>query len=79
MVGPVDPLVVEAIDALGRRHLLIPGRLNKVFDAFTSRLLPRRRAVVTNGDFMARGLGRDRSRPFVGPRSGDGPGERDWW
>lgn len=81
MIGAVDPLVAEALDAIGHRHLLIPGRLNRLFDLVTSRLLPRRRAVVTNGDFMARGLGRDRSRPFVGPRSGGAPapGERDWW
>lgn len=81
MIGRVDGVVVEALAALGRRHLLIPGRLNKVFDFVTARFMGRRRAVSTNGGFMAKGLGRDRSRPFVGPGSAGAPapGDRDWW
>ncbi|MDQ2650943.1 MAG: SDR family NAD(P)-dependent oxidoreductase [Actinomycetota bacterium] len=78
MVMPVDPVVAEALDGLGQRHLVIPGRLNKVFHVMTSRFMSRRRAVTTNGSFMARGLGRDPSRPFVGPGAPVRPGDTAW-
>ena len=78
MVMEVEPVVTEALGALGNQHLLVPGSLNKVFHLMTSRFMSRRRAVVTNGDFMAKGLGRDRSRPLVGPLAAAAPGETGW-
>jgi short-subunit dehydrogenase len=78
MVMEVEPVVTEALGALGKQHLLVPGSLNKVFHLLTSRFMSRRRAVVTNGDFMAKGLRRDTSRPLVGPLAAAAPGETGW-
>jgi uncharacterized protein len=79
MVMDVDPVVMESLEGLGRKHLVIPGRLNKVFHVATAHLMSRQRALMTNGQFMAKGLGRDGSRPFVGPRAVPGPGDTNWW
>lgn len=58
MVMPVEPVVTEALERLGRDHLVIPGPVNKLFNFVTTRLMSRRQALVTNGDFMRRGLGK---------------------
>jgi uncharacterized protein len=46
--GTLDPadVVEQALRALGRGPVVIPGRLNKVANIFMSRLLPRRRAIA---------------------------------
>lgn len=58
MVMPVEPVVTEALAQLGRDHLVIPGPVNKLFNFVTTRLMSRRQALITNGDFMRRGLGK---------------------
>ena len=58
MVMPVEPVVTEALARLGREHLVIPGPVNKLFNFVTTRLMSRRQALITNGDFMRRGLGK---------------------
>ncbi len=54
----VEPVVAEALAQLGKKHLVIPGTVNKLFNLLTTHLMTRERAVVTNGDFMAKGLGK---------------------
>lgn len=56
MLMDVDPVIAETLQNLGRKHVVIPGLVNKAFDVMTGRLMSRRRAVLTTGDMMARGL-----------------------
>ena len=70
MVAEVDPTVVEILDNLGKSPQVIPGTVNKLFLAAQTRLMPRRMALQTIGEFMARGLGKDKqpepvSRPEI--------------
>ncbi len=46
--GTLDPeqVVAQALAALGRKPVVVPGRLNKVAAALMIRLLPRRRAIA---------------------------------
>ena len=46
--GTLDPeqVVEAALRALGRRPVVIPGRLNRVANVFMTRLLPRRAAIA---------------------------------
>jgi short-subunit dehydrogenase len=44
-LGP-SQVVEQALRALGRKPVVIPGRLNRVANAFMTRLLPRRRAIA---------------------------------
>lgn len=46
--GTLDPedVVEQALRALGRGPVVIPGRVNKVASIFMSRLLPRRKAIA---------------------------------
>ena len=46
--GTLDPedVVEQALRALGRGPVVIPGRLNRVANIFMSRFLPRRRAIA---------------------------------
>ncbi len=46
--GTLDPeeVVEQALAALGRGPVVIPGRVNRVASAFMSRLLPRRKAIA---------------------------------
>jgi short-subunit dehydrogenase len=48
------PVVGEALDALGRRPLVIAGRSNRLVGFFLNRLLPRRTAVGLMGRSMRR-------------------------
>ena len=56
MLMDVDPVIAETLQNLGHKHVVIPGLVNKAFDLMTGRLMSRRRAVLTTGDMMARGL-----------------------
>jgi short-subunit dehydrogenase len=58
MIMEVDPVVAEALRGLGKRHLVVPGLVNKVFQASTNLFMTRRRALLVNGGVMARGLGK---------------------
>lgn len=58
MLMDVEPVVDEALQNLGRKHLVIPGPVNKLFNFFTTHMMTREKALRTNGDFMAQGLGK---------------------
>lgn len=58
MLMDVEPVVDEALHNLGRKHLVIPGPVNKLFHFATTHLMTREKALRTNGDFMAQGLGK---------------------
>jgi uncharacterized protein len=49
---PVGTVVTEALDALGSRPWVIPGRMNKVLGFTFSRVLPRRGAIGFMGRTM---------------------------
>lgn len=51
---PPAKVAAEAMAALGRRHLVIPGLSNRLAAAIAGRLLPRRRAVELLARSMAR-------------------------
>ena len=59
MLMDVNPVVAEALHNLGRKHVVIPGSINKLFDLMTGRLMSRRKAVLLTGDMMAKGLQKD--------------------
>ena len=50
--GTMDPedVVEEALRALGRGPVLVPGRFNRVADVIMSRVLPRKTAITIMGD-----------------------------
>ena len=56
---PVEPVVAEALAALGSRPSVIPGRMNKFLGFTFSRVLPRRRVVGFMGRTMRAMYGRD--------------------
>lgn len=58
MLMDVDPVIAETLRSLGSKHVVIPGPVNKAFDFMTGRLMSRRKAVLTTGDMMAKGLGK---------------------
>jgi hypothetical protein len=49
---PVEPVVAEALSALGSRPWVVPGRMNKILGFAFSRVLPRRRAIGFMGRTM---------------------------
>jgi short-subunit dehydrogenase len=48
----VEPVVAEALNALGSRPSVIPGRVNKGAGFFFGRMMPRRRSVAFMGRTM---------------------------
>lgn len=58
MLMDVEPVVDEALRNLGRKHLVIPGPVNKLFHFATTHLMTREKALRMNGEFMAQGLGK---------------------
>jgi uncharacterized protein len=54
---PVD-VVREALGAIGRKHLVYTGWANRLTMMVQTRLLSRRRTVLSIGSFMAKGLGK---------------------
>lgn len=58
MLMDVEPVVAQSLAALGKKPLLIPGIVNKLFMLLQTRLMNRRQALTTVGKFMASGLGK---------------------
>jgi uncharacterized protein len=48
----VEPVVAEALNALGSRPSVIPGRVNKLAGFFVGRIMPRPRSVAFMGRTM---------------------------
>ncbi|MCA9980385.1 MAG: SDR family NAD(P)-dependent oxidoreductase, partial [Anaerolineales bacterium] len=60
MVMEVAPVVTETLENLGRKHMVVPGRLNKLTFFALDHLMSRRRAIETIGkSIMGQGLGKD--------------------
>jgi hypothetical protein len=57
MADPNDA-VEQTLRKIGRRHLVMPGLANRLVTLINTRALSRRRAVITMGKFMERGLGK---------------------
>ncbi|MFP1155479.1 SDR family NAD(P)-dependent oxidoreductase [Mycobacterium sherrisii] len=58
MIAEPAPVVREVLNALGRKHMVIPGLTNRIFTLVQTRVNSRRRTVQTIGRFMAKGLGK---------------------
>lgn len=58
MVSDTEPVVQEVLANLGKRHMVIPGFINKAFMFLQTKLMSRQQAVNSIGDFMAKGLGK---------------------
>ncbi len=54
---PTD-VVDEVLPAVGRQHMIVPGRVNRAFVWFQTRVLSRRKTVEQIGRFMETGLGK---------------------
>ena len=60
MVMEVEPVVAEALANLGKKHWVVPGRLNKFLFFMLDHLMSRKRAIETIGrSIMGRGLGKE--------------------
>ena len=57
-IADPNDCAAEILSAIGRKHMITPGRANRLFTLVNTRLLSRRRAVETVGRFMERGLGK---------------------
>jgi len=55
---PVQPVVAAALQALGSKPSVVPGRANKIMGFLISRVLPRRRAIAFMGRTMRSMYGR---------------------
>ena len=51
-------VVRRVLTAIGHRHMLVPSLPNRVFLLLQTRLMTRRRAVLSIGRFQAKGLGK---------------------
>jgi short-subunit dehydrogenase len=58
MVAEPERVVGEVLSAVGRKHMVIPGIVNRAFVLAQTRLMSRRRTVVSIGKFLERGLGK---------------------
>lgn len=58
LVADPNDAAAETLSVIGRKHVLFPGRVNRMFLLVQTRLLSRRAAVTQIGGFMARGLGK---------------------
>ncbi len=56
MVTEPEDAARQALSAVGRKHMLIPGLLNRVFVLAQTRLMSRRRTVISIGRFLEKGL-----------------------
>lgn len=57
-IAEPDDCAAEILSAIGRKHMVVPGRANHLFTLINTRLMSRRRAVKTVGRFMEKGLGK---------------------
>ncbi|MCF6390881.1 SDR family NAD(P)-dependent oxidoreductase [Mycobacterium sp. MBM] len=60
LISEPHAVVRRVFRAVGRRHMLVPSLPNRLFLLAQTRLMSRRRAVVTIGRFQAKGLGKSR-------------------
>jgi short-subunit dehydrogenase len=58
LVGDRDNVAPEVLAAIGRKHMVVPGVLNRAFVLAQTRLSSRRRTVSSIGRFMEKGLGK---------------------
>jgi short-subunit dehydrogenase len=56
MVAEPEPVVREVLSAVGRKHMVIPGIVNRAFLLTQTRLMSRRRTVISIGKFLEKGL-----------------------
>jgi short-subunit dehydrogenase len=56
LVAELEPVAREVLSAVGRKHMVIPGVVNRAFVLVQTRLLSRRRTVTSIGKFLERGL-----------------------
>ena len=57
-IADPNDAAAETLRAIGRKHMVIPGRANRALTLLNTRLLPRRIAISAMGRFMERGLGK---------------------
>lgn len=58
LISEPHAVVRRVLRAVGRRHMLVPSVPNRLFLLAQTRLMTRRRAVVSIGRFQAKGLGK---------------------
>ena len=58
LMAETAPVVREVLSAVGRKHMVIPGLPSRAFLFVQTRLMTRRRAVLSIGRFMSSGLGK---------------------
>lgn len=58
LISEPHVVVRRVLTAVGRKHMLVPSLPNRLFLLAQTRLMSRRRAVVSIGEFMAKGLGK---------------------
>lgn len=58
LISEPHAVVRRVLNAVGRRHMLVPSVPNRLFLLAQTRLMSRRRAVVSIGRFQAKGLGK---------------------
>jgi len=56
LVAEPEPVAREVLSALGRKHMVIPGIVNRTFVLAQTRLMSRRRTVSSIGRFLEKGL-----------------------
>lgn len=56
LISEPSAVVRRVLKAIGRKHMLVPSVPNRLFLLIQTRLMTRRRAVVSIGNFQAKGL-----------------------
>lgn len=56
MIMEVDDVIAETLASLGKKHLVVPGLLNKAIHFVTTHFITRQQGLLINGRFMAQGL-----------------------
>jgi short-subunit dehydrogenase len=56
LVAEPETVAREILSAVGRKHVLMPGVVNRTFLLYQTRLMSRRRAVTSIGKFLEKGL-----------------------
>lgn len=59
LISEPRDVVRRVFAAVGRKHMVVPSLPNRLFLLVQTRLMSRRRAVLSIGDFMAKGLGKE--------------------
>jgi hypothetical protein len=52
----LEPVANEVLSAVGRKHMVLLGLVNRAFVLAQTRLMSRRRTVSSIGRFLERGL-----------------------